>query len=113
MVGKEDGMNPIALYEGCQGAIMDGSQSVPLKYPGRWGKSDKRQFCKGGPWGQIVQETKDGLVVMFDAKELLDLAHKVLIDTCKELGCSGVDPATCPGNYQCSILRTLFLVRVK
>lgn len=103
------------LADACRSALTAGSESIPIKMPGRWGKSDKRQLYPGGPIGQIVQEYEGGnsvkynrgIVVMFDAKELLDFITKQTAVICTDIGCSGVDPALCPGNTNCEIIKKL------
>lgn len=53
-------------------AIGCGPASISLIMPGKWGKTDKRRLCKGGPLGEIVQDNFDGrgIIVIFDAKEV-------------------------------------------
>jgi len=53
-------------------AIGYGPASISLIMPGKWGKTNKRGLCKGGPVGEIVCDNFDGrgIVVMFDAKEV-------------------------------------------
>lgn len=102
-------MNPIELALRLKDAIARGSTDMPLVMPGRWGKRDYKLFAgKGSPKGEIVQEREQGVVVMFNCQELLDWTIKRLADACREIGCSGVNPDSCPGSPLCDILRTLF-----
>lgn len=49
--------------------------SVVLSLPGRWGKTNRKRLCKGGPWGSIVaDDVRDGpgrVLVSFVASEVL------------------------------------------
>lgn len=44
-----------------------------LVLPGKWGKTDRKRLCRGGPWGHINGEdmTGNGVVVSFRAIEVL------------------------------------------
>jgi len=46
--------------------------SITLIMPGKWGKTNKRRLCKGGPIGKIVNDNFDGrgITVLFDALEV-------------------------------------------
>lgn len=102
-------MNVIDLALSCKDALRRGSIDMPLVMKGRWGKRNYRYFAgKGSPKGEIVREMEHGIVVMFPVRELLDYTIGQLSSICHEIGCSGMDPATCPGNPNCGILRMLF-----
>ena len=43
-----------------------------LKWPGKWGSSNKRRLAgPNSPQGVIVREEKDGIVVLFEAIDVL------------------------------------------
>lgn len=44
--------------------------TVSLVMPGRWGKSDTKRLCPGGPKGRIMAETSSGVLVHFEAMDL-------------------------------------------
>ena len=46
--------------------------SVTFIMPGKWGKTNKRRLCKGGPVGTIVSDylKGPGIIVLFDATEV-------------------------------------------
>ena len=54
------------------------SPVIALLIPGKWGKTNKRRLCKGGPIGEIVCDNFDGrgIVVIFDAKEVREFLHE-------------------------------------
>jgi len=45
---------------------------ISLILPGKWGKTNKRKLCKGGPVGEIVSDnfSGPGIIVLFDALEV-------------------------------------------
>ena len=101
-------MNPIHLIELCKDALGRGSIDMPLIIPGSWGKRDYRYLNKrGSPKGEIVKDLGYGIVVMFPIQETLDYALAQLAGICREIGCSGISPETCPGDPRCDILRRL------
>lgn len=88
-------MTPAELAERCVGQInlVGNGAEVCLVLPGKWGKTDRKRLCPGGPVGQItgeaVGERKPSLVVFFKAMDVLAfLAAKGLI---KAVGPDGKD----------------------
>jgi len=47
---------------------------ISLIMPGKWGKTNTRRLCKGGPIGEIVSDnfSGPGIIVLFNAKEVKD-----------------------------------------
>jgi len=67
-------MTPEEIIKQCdeQIAIGYGPASISLIMPGKWGKTNKRRLCPGGPMGEIVNDNFDGrgITVLFDALEV-------------------------------------------
>ena len=64
-------------------------QHISLIFPGKWGKTNKRKLCKGGPVGEIVSDnfSGPGIIVLFDAVEVREfLANQTLDLTAKNSG---------------------------
>ena len=63
-------------------------QHISLVLSGKWGKTNKRKLCKGGPVGEIVSDnfSGPGIIVLFDAVEVRKfLANQSLEGTQKNL----------------------------
>lgn len=67
---------------------------ITLIIPGVWRKSNKRRLCNGGPVGDIVEETTNGLTVIFDAVDVLAF--------CAAKGVVNLRPHTLPSNKRIS-----------
>jgi len=76
-------MTPEEIIKQCdeQMAIGCGTGSISLIIPGKWGKTNKRRLCKGGPIGEIVSDNFDGrgIVVIFDALEVKEFISNQLL----------------------------------
>jgi len=55
--------------------------------PGKWGKTNERRLCKGGPVGRIVDDNFDGrgIVVIFDAAKVKQFLSKNQLSERKEV----------------------------
>lgn len=73
-------MTPDEIRQHCLRQLELGSGNVVFVLPGRWGKRNTRRIWPRGPQGQIVAELPGnrGLVVMFEAQEVLDALEQVL-----------------------------------
>jgi len=67
-------MTPEEIIKQCDEQIAIGYRpaSISLIIPGKWGKTNTRRLCPGGPMGEIVNDNFDGrgIVVIFDALEV-------------------------------------------
>jgi hypothetical protein len=94
-------MTPAELAEQCVGQInlVGNGAEVCLVLPGKWGKTDRKRLCPGGPVGQITAEAmgeaRPSVVVFFKAMDVLAfLAAKGFI---KAVGPDGKDLASPDG----------------
>ncbi|MBA7492399.1 hypothetical protein ES702_02949 [subsurface metagenome] len=53
-------------------SVLGKSANISLIMPGKWGKTNKRRLCPGGPTGNIVSDnfTGPGIIVLFNAIEV-------------------------------------------
>lgn len=52
--------------------LMGSNAQIGMIMLGKWGKTNTREFCPGGPTGHIVSDNLDGpgIIVFFNAKEV-------------------------------------------
>lgn len=68
------------LAEECKTQIELGGEDayVLLYFPKRkWGKTNTRRLCKGGPTGIVINELDGGITVQFKAQEILDFIEQI------------------------------------
>ncbi len=73
-------MTPQAIAKQCrdQMALAGEGTVIVLIVPGKWGRSDRKRLCPGGPIGHICADAEPGkLVVNFPAKEVLAYLEKL------------------------------------
>ena len=66
------------IIKHCEKQLALGSSNVGFLMLGRWGKRNTRRLWPGGPEGKIVAELPRGIVVMFDAKEVLNKTKEMM-----------------------------------
>lgn len=73
-------MTPQEMIEHCEKAIKFQGPGAEAGFivPGRWGKSDTKRLCPGGPKGEIVRELERGCYCFFNAQEVLEFLRKKL-----------------------------------
>lgn len=63
------------LAQECRDKInQNGPEALVLVYypNSKWGKTNYRRLCKGGPKGNIKEAVDGGLIVEFKAQEIID-----------------------------------------
>lgn len=62
-------------------SIMGEVAHISLIMPGKWGMTNERKLCKGGPIGEIVSDNFNGtgIIVLFDAKEVKEFIKERVI----------------------------------
>lgn len=57
-------------------ALAGPDANVFLYYPKRkWGKTNTRRLCPGGPKGTIINDLDGGITIKFKAQEVLDFLN--------------------------------------
>jgi len=59
-------------------SILGDIAHISLVMPGKWGKTNERRLCKGGPVGTIVSDNfkGPGIIVLFNAVEVKQFLYE-------------------------------------